>query len=68
MTDLERLHKLAQMWREHIANTPGHIPARDGMERGQLDTHATYDTNLAQTYVRCCAPGCDWEHDTREDR
>ena len=60
----DQFHKLVELWRAHIEDTPGHLPSRH--RRDGYGDGATFDTDIGLTYIMCCAPGCDWGHTEEE--
>ncbi|MPZ70250.1 MAG: hypothetical protein GEU71_12090 [Actinobacteria bacterium] len=50
------LFELVRRWEQHCreAGTKSHLPLMEGGK-------ATFDHNLARTYVCCCYKGCQWE-------
>ena len=58
MAKQTKLEKIWLIWDKHIRETPGHTPT---VTQGGK---ATYDVNVACTYIRCCA--CGWEYTVPE--
>ena len=57
MNKSARWHVLYQAWVQHIDDDPEHPRPASELKPGKT---ATFDMNLACTYVRCCV--CFWEY------
>lgn len=59
MNQQDRLYHLYGEWVHHIKTTPSHtLPTTKGGS-------ATFDTNLATTYITCYA--CNWEYQLEDE-
>ena len=53
------LFNLVRLWEAHCQEAAKKAPAhRPRAEGGK----ATFDHNLARTFITCCYPRCSWQH------